>query len=42
MDAIQAHPSVAAWRDAGRAEPWTIADFEAGHTVIQSFVTSKS
>lgn len=37
MDAILAHPSVAAWRDAALEEPWTIADYDAGHTVIETY-----
>lgn len=38
MDAVLSHPSFVAWRQAGLAEPWTIAEYEAGHTEIQSFL----
>jgi glutathione S-transferase len=38
MDAILAHPSFVAWRDAALAEPWSIPDYAAGHTLVESFV----
>lgn len=36
MRAVQAHPSFLAWRRAGLAEPWTIDDYEAGHTALET------
>lgn len=38
MDAVLAHPSFVAWRDAAHAEPWSIPDYAAGHTLVESFV----
>ncbi|WP_409562922.1 glutathione S-transferase family protein [Hyphomicrobium sp. MC8b] len=38
MDAVLAHLSFAAWRDAALAEPWSIPDYAAGHTLVESFV----
>lgn len=38
MRAVTAHPSFRAWRKAALAEPWIITEYEAGHTVIESFV----
>lgn len=38
MDAVLALPAVVEWREAGLAEPWDIAEYEAGHTEIQSFL----
>ncbi|MGQ0457000.1 MAG: glutathione S-transferase family protein [Hyphomicrobium sp.] len=37
MDAVLAHPDVVAWRDAALKEPWTIADYANGHTLLQSY-----
>lgn len=37
MDRILSHPDVVAWRDAALVEPWTIPDYAAGHTVIETF-----
>ncbi|NOT71556.1 MAG: glutathione S-transferase family protein [Hyphomicrobium sp.] len=37
MDAVLAHPDVIAWRDAALKETWTIADYDAGHTVIETY-----
>lgn len=37
MDAILAHPDVVAWRDAALKETWTIPDYAAGHTAIETF-----
>lgn len=37
MDAVLAHPAVTAWRDAAIKEPWTINDYDAGHTLIESY-----
>jgi glutathione S-transferase len=38
MDAILAHPAFIAWRTAALAEPWSIPEYAAGHTIIESFV----
>ncbi|MBS0253220.1 MAG: glutathione S-transferase family protein [Proteobacteria bacterium] len=38
MDAVLAHPPFVAWRDAAHAEPWSIPDYAAGHTLVESFV----
>lgn len=38
MDAVLAHPSFLAWRAAALAEPWTIPEYAAGHTLIESFI----
>jgi len=38
MDAMLVHPSFVAWRDAALAEPWSIPDYAAGHTLVESFV----
>ncbi len=38
MDTILAHPSFAAWRSAALVEPWSIPEYAAGHTVVESFV----
>lgn len=38
MDAVLAHPAFVAWRDAALAEPWSIPDYAAGHTLVESFV----
>jgi glutathione S-transferase len=38
MDAILAHPAYLSWRAAALAEPWTIPDYAAGHTLIESFI----
>lgn len=37
MDTILRHPDVAAWRNAALKEPWTIADYDVGHTLIETF-----
>lgn len=37
MDAILTHPDVVAWRAAALKEPWTITDYAAGHTAIETF-----
>ncbi len=42
MDAILSHPSFVTWRQAGLAEPWDIAEYEAGHTEIQSFLPKRA
>lgn len=39
MRAVMAHPSFVAWRKAGLAEAWTIAEYEAGHTVTEILTT---
>lgn len=38
MDAVLAHPSFKAWRAAALVEPWRIADYSEGHTLVESFV----
>jgi glutathione S-transferase len=38
MDAVLAHPAYVAWRTAALIEPWSIPDYAAGHTVIESFI----
>lgn len=38
MQAILEHPAFLEWRKAGLAEPWDIADYEAGHAVIESYL----
>lgn len=38
MDAVLAHPAFAVWRGAALAEPWSIPDYAAGHTLVESFV----
>lgn len=42
MTAVLAHPSVVAWRAAGLAEPWDIAEYEAGHTMLESFLPKRA
>ncbi len=42
MRAVQAHPSFVAWRQAALGEPWTIAEYEAGHTMIESFLPARA
>lgn len=37
MDVILAHPSMVAWRNAALKEKWTIADYGAGHTLIETY-----
>lgn len=37
MDRILKHPAFTAWRDAALKEPWTIADYAAGHTVVETY-----
>jgi glutathione S-transferase len=37
MDAVLAHPSYVAWKDAALKEPWSIADYEAGHTIVETY-----
>lgn len=35
IDAIYANPHVRAWREAAFREPWTIAAYEEGHTMLE-------
>jgi glutathione S-transferase len=42
MDTVLSHPSFVAWRQAGLAEPWDIAEYEAGHAEIQSFLPKRA
>ena len=37
MDAVLAHPAFKAWREAALVEPWRIADYSEGHTLVESF-----
>jgi glutathione S-transferase len=37
MDAILVHPAFLEWKRAALAEPWTIADYETGHTATETF-----
>ena len=37
IDTILRHPDVAHWQAAALKEPWMIADYAAGHTVIETF-----
>lgn len=37
IETILRHPDVAAWRAAALKEPWTISDYAAGHTAIETF-----
>jgi len=38
MDAVLAHPAYLEWRGSALKEPWTIADYASGHTLIESFI----
>lgn len=38
MDAVLAHPAFEAWRAAALVEPWSIPEYAAGHTVVESFI----
>jgi glutathione S-transferase len=37
MDAVLAHPSFLAWKDAALKEPWSIEDYAAGHTIVETY-----
>ena len=37
MDTVLAHPAFLDWKRAALAEPWTIADYETGHTATETF-----
>lgn len=37
MDTILAQPDFVAWRHAALQEPWTIPDYDAGHTPVETF-----
>lgn len=37
MDTVLAHPAFLGWKRAALAEPWTIADYETGHTATETF-----
>lgn len=37
VDTILAHPDMVAWRAAALKETWTIPDYAAGHTAIETF-----
>ena len=42
MRTVLLHPSFVAWRAAGLAEPWDIAEYEAGHTMLESFLPARA
>jgi glutathione S-transferase len=35
MDAVLGHPAYVEWKRGAFAEPWRIAEYEVGHTVIE-------
>ncbi len=37
MDTVLAHPAFLDWKSAALAEPWTIDDYETGHTATDTF-----
>ena len=37
MDAILGHRAFQEWRTAALAEPWTIANYDAGHTAVETY-----
>lgn len=37
MDTILAHPDFVAWKAAALKEPWSIQDYEAGHTAVETY-----
>lgn len=37
MDAVLAHPALVSWRQAALAEPWKIAEYAAGHTLVETY-----
>ena len=37
MDNVLAHPAFLDWKSAALAEPWTIDDYETGHTATDTF-----
>lgn len=37
MDTVLAHPAFLDWKSAALAEPWTIDDYETGHTATETF-----
>ncbi len=37
IDAILGHRAFQDWRTAALAEPWTIADYDAGHTAVETY-----
>lgn len=37
MDAILKHPAFMKWRMAAMLEPWTIPDYESGHTAVERY-----
>ncbi|HVZ05453.1 glutathione S-transferase family protein [Hyphomicrobium sp.] len=38
MDTMLAHPEFVAWREAALKETWTIPDYAAGHSLVESYV----
>jgi glutathione S-transferase len=37
MDTVLVHPAFLEWKRAALTEPWTIADYETGHTATETF-----
>jgi glutathione S-transferase len=37
MDTVLSHPEFVSWKTAALKEPWSIEDYEAGHTVVEAF-----
>lgn len=42
IDAIYAHPAFVEWREAAFKEPWTIAAYEDGHTMVEDLRAAPS
>jgi glutathione S-transferase len=38
MDTMLAHPEFVSWREAALKESWTIPDYAAGHTLVESYI----
>jgi glutathione S-transferase len=38
MDTMLAHPAFVDWRDAALKETWTIPEYAAGHTLVESYI----
>lgn len=41
MQAILEHPAFQEWRRSALAEPWDIAEYEAGHVVLESYLPAR-
>jgi glutathione S-transferase len=37
MDSVLAHPAFIEWRTAALTEPWLIADYDAGYTLVEAY-----